>query len=107
MSTALLVITGCADPMLWYRDQVGQFVQLISDLPKEQCWLSREIGGYTNIVRHSDAMRVPQGYGPARQDTAIQPGDLLLRNGEWQCPRLEQLGTSASSFITVRKVVQP
>ena len=107
MAAQLLVITRCSDTLMWYRDQVGQFVHLLNDLPQEQCWLSREPSGHTNIVRHQDAVRVPQGYGPARHDTVIQPGDLLLRNGQWQSPRLEELGASASSFITIRKAVQP
>lgn len=107
MTMPLLVITRCTDNLMWYRDKIGQLVPLLKDLPEEHCWLSRQPEGYTNIVRHQDAVRVPTGYGPARLDTAIQPGDLVLRNGQWQSPRLEELGTSASSFITIRKAAQP
>lgn len=49
----LLQITDCKDPMMWYADKVGECVPYVRTF--EDCYLSREPAGYTNIVKFEDA----------------------------------------------------
>lgn len=51
-----LKIINCTDPMMWYRDSVGETVTLArhQDCDKEIYW-SREPAGYLNIVHKKDA----------------------------------------------------
>lgn len=49
----LLQITDCKDPMMWYADKVGECVPYVRTY--EDCYLSREPAGYTNIVKLQDA----------------------------------------------------
>lgn len=48
-----LKIISCSDPLMWYRDKVGQTVPFISKIMEG--YLSREDAGYTNIVLTYDA----------------------------------------------------
>lgn len=54
-----LLITGCDDPMMWYADKIGNRVPLLQD--DGRVFLSRETGGYSNIVRREDARVVKKG----------------------------------------------
>ncbi|NPZ19530.1 hypothetical protein DZ956_022405 [Pseudomonas aeruginosa] len=50
----VLRIDRCTDPLMWYRENVGYLVDYRGpDGPR--FYLSREAGGYTNIVRQADA----------------------------------------------------
>jgi|GEM_PF-808387 len=53
----MLYITSCTDPLMWYSDQVGQFVPLLRRLP-EGGWGSQEPDGHRNIVKRLDAEEV-------------------------------------------------
>lgn len=55
MRATRLRIVQCRDHLMWYRDMIGQTVELVRDLPAEKCWLSREPSGHTNIVKYADA----------------------------------------------------
>lgn len=48
-----LLITGCTDPLMWYANLVGQKVPFVKKF--NDCYLSREPAGYSNIVKFSDA----------------------------------------------------
>jgi hypothetical protein len=50
----VLLITGCSDCLMWYRDKVGQKV-VFSREDKDYYW-SKEPAGYTNIVHKKDAV---------------------------------------------------
>lgn len=51
-----LKIIDCTDPMMWYRDMVGETVTLARhpDVDQDVYW-SREPAGYLNIVHKKDA----------------------------------------------------
>lgn len=51
-----LKIINCSDPMMWYRDMVGETVVLAraTDYDPNVYW-SREPAGYLNIVQKQDA----------------------------------------------------
>lgn len=53
-----LRITKCSDSLLWYADLVGQQVPLVREIPEG--YLSREPGGFTNIVRKEDAQLIDE-----------------------------------------------
>ena len=48
-----LRIIKCNDSLMWYRDKVGETVQLVREY--EDCYMSREPAGYLNIVKRGDA----------------------------------------------------
>ena len=48
-----LVITNCSDEMFWYRSLIGAMVPFVRE--EEDCYLSRDTGGYLNIVKFQDA----------------------------------------------------
>ena len=48
-----LLITQCADAMMWYADKVGRTVPFLREFP--DCFMSREPAGYSNIVKKYDA----------------------------------------------------
>lgn len=50
---AKLLILQCNDPMMWYRDKVGQTVPFEGRWPEG--YKSREDAGYLNVVRFQDA----------------------------------------------------
>ena len=47
-----LKITGCNDPLKWYSDKIGDYVEFYGDTGTE--YRSREDGGYTNFVQYDD-----------------------------------------------------
>lgn len=49
----VLLIKQCSDNRKWYAGLIGKQVPLIRELPEG--YLSREPGGYTNIVHKEDA----------------------------------------------------
>lgn len=53
--TKVLKIIDCSDPAYWYADMIDKYVPYIRELPSESVYLSREIEGYTNIVKICDA----------------------------------------------------
>jgi len=48
-----LLITGCSDSLMWYADKIGKEVTFIRE--ESDCYLSRDNGGYINIVKKCDA----------------------------------------------------
>lgn len=48
-------ITDCSDHKLWYAHLVGKYVPFVRHLLSDNCFMSREPGGYSNIVRLQDA----------------------------------------------------
>ena len=48
-----LKIVRCSDTLMWYRDKVGETVQLVREY--DDCYMSREPAGYLNIIRLDDA----------------------------------------------------
>jgi len=48
-----LRLLNCSDPMMWYRDKVGDVVAFVREY--EDCYMSREPAGYLNIVKKQDA----------------------------------------------------
>jgi hypothetical protein len=46
-------IIKCSDPLMWYREKVGDTVVLVREY--EDCYMSREPAGYLNIVKLEDA----------------------------------------------------
>lgn len=56
-----LLITKVSDTMMWYKDLVGTTVDLVQEYP--DCYLSRDKGGYTNVVRKEDASVVIEMHG--------------------------------------------
>lgn len=102
--TERIVITRCSDSLMWYRDLVGYMVPVVRDLPNEGCWLSRERSGLLNIVKHRDAIALPNGYDAADPETCLQLQDLILINKLWTSPKLEQIGTTVRGHCAIRKV---
>lgn len=52
---AMLEIINCNDPLMWYSGMIGQRVPFIRVLVSENCYMSREPKGYSNIVKMNDA----------------------------------------------------
>jgi NTP pyrophosphatase (non-canonical NTP hydrolase) len=50
--TQMIKIKGCSDPMMWYKHKVGEYVTYIRTY--DDCYLSRDESGFTNIVRLED-----------------------------------------------------
>ena len=48
-----LKIINCSDPLMWYRDKVGQTVPFLFKI--SEGYMSREDAGFTNIVLEKDA----------------------------------------------------
>lgn len=53
MTQMMIRIKGCKDPMMWYKHKIGQYVPYIRTY-EDDCYLSRDDGGFTNIVRLED-----------------------------------------------------
>ena len=49
----MLLIKSCRDTMMWYRDKVGEYVPYLATF--NDCYMSREPAGYSNIVKLEDA----------------------------------------------------
>jgi len=52
----MIYIHSCSDPLMWYKTEVGSFYNLIKEY--DDCYLTREPSGFTNIVRKDDAKLV-------------------------------------------------
>lgn len=52
--TKELTIVGCFDPMMWYRDLVGEKVDFVKE--DDDYYWCREPEGYINIVHKSDGI---------------------------------------------------
>lgn len=52
----MILVTGCSDSLMWYKTEVGSFFALIKEY--EDCYLTREPSGFTNIIRKQDAKLV-------------------------------------------------
>jgi hypothetical protein len=48
-----LLITQCSDSLMWYRNLVGSTVPFLRQY--DDCYMSREPAGYTNIIKLCDA----------------------------------------------------
>lgn len=49
-----LLITGCADRLMWYAARVGERVPFVRE--EADCYLSREPAGFVNMVHKRDAL---------------------------------------------------
>jgi len=49
----MLLIKSCHDSLMWYRDKVGEYVPYLRTC--EDCYMSREPAGFSNIVKLEDA----------------------------------------------------
>ena len=49
----MLKITNCSDTMMWYRGFVGETFPVFGE--EADYYISREKGGYVNIVKKCDA----------------------------------------------------
>ncbi len=98
-----LLITGCSNSLMWYRESIGCVVPLVRDLVREQCWLSREPAGFVNIVRKTDAVVLPSNHFPLHQSMLIQQGDFVYRGErQWVQVAFDQIGKPALGSIIVR-----
>jgi hypothetical protein len=103
-----LLITKCSNPLMWYRDLVGQVVPLVRDLHDERCWLSREPEGFANIIRKTDAVVLPFNYLPVPASEVIQHGDFVhIADGVWVHASLDQIRKPAEQLIAVRRKTSP
>mgnify|MGYP001814787034 CR=1 FL=1 len=48
-----LKITSCVDPSMWYANMIGDVVPFVRD--EDDCYISKEPSGHTNIVHKQDA----------------------------------------------------
>ena len=53
MATFKLKIVQCNDGMMWYADKVGELVPYLRTF--DDCYMSREPAGFSNIVKLEDA----------------------------------------------------
>lgn len=56
MNEKMIFIKSCSDPLMWYKTEIGSFYTLIREY--DDCYLTREPSGFTNIVRKGDATLV-------------------------------------------------
>lgn len=61
----MIKITKCSDNLLWYRNKIGQAVELVRE--DSQYYWSREdgklpIGGHLNIIHKCDAYIIDSSY---------------------------------------------
>ncbi len=66
-----LLIKQCPDPMRWYRDLVGQYVEYRGDTGTE--YRSREPAGYTNFVQYEDAEIIQHHWEGGTKETCDCP----------------------------------
>ena len=55
-----LKIINCSDSLMWYRDKVGQEVELLYKIG--DCYMSREDSGLANIVLVKDAIIIEESH---------------------------------------------
>ena len=69
----VLLIEKCSDSMMWYKYCIGCYVPLLRE--ENDCYWSKEIAGYSNIVRTEDASIVdvenPKFYTPVRNHAIL------------------------------------
>ena len=51
------IITNCSDPMMWYANQIGKEISVFKDGSE---YLTRDNGGFVNIVKSSDIQIYPK-----------------------------------------------
>lgn len=65
----VLLIEKCSDSMMWYKHCVGCYVPYLRT--DGDCYWSKELAGYSNVVRLTDARVVevsnPRFYTPVRE----------------------------------------
>jgi hypothetical protein len=99
----MLYIVQCPDHLMWYRRKVGCMVELLRNLPAEECWLSREPSGLTNIVRHVDAVAVPEGWvHVSDRTTLIDQCDRYLRHRLWVPVAFADWATEVGQRVVIR-----
>lgn len=107
MQARNVIITQCPDRLMWYRQSVGQAAPLLANLPAEDCYLSREHSGLTNIIRHADAHPMPAGYLPVPQQQLVQHRDLVLLHGTWVLSTPQMWGRPAEEVAPESFVIRP
>ena len=107
-----LLITQCNDPLMWYAGMVGQVVPLMRILTEENCFLSQEPAGYSNIVKLGDAEiikpNLPEGdmgYGKERPCKKCGETKLIQARGLCQtCFSVENnLGTLDTNYPSTKR----
>lgn len=99
----LLVITQCTDHLMWYSDKVGQCVPLIRDLPQERCWLARQPEGFSNIVRHADALLLPHHHVLVASGQLMQRGDRMHMPHGWGLVPMSMWSRAITSELVIRQ----
>lgn len=56
-----LKIISCTDPMMWYAGLVGELVEYKRTIFSEEVYMSRDKGGYNNIIYMKDAELIEVG----------------------------------------------
>lgn len=111
MQARNVIITQCPDRLMWYRQSVGKVAPLLANLPAEDCYLSREHSGLTNIIRHTDARPMPLGFAPVDGSQLVQRGDLVLVHRTWALATPDMWGRSvadvAPSSFVIRRLPAP
>ena len=51
------IITGCKDPLMWYSDSIGKEIEITKDGSE---YLTRDNGGFVNIVKECDIQIFPK-----------------------------------------------
>ena len=51
------IITNCSDPMMWYANQIGKEIDVFKDGSE---YLTRDNGGFVNIVKECDIQIFPK-----------------------------------------------
>jgi len=54
-----IVIVNCQDPLMWYRNHVGEVHDVVR--VHEDAFMVREPAGFLNIVRTDDATVIKEG----------------------------------------------
>lgn len=52
----VIKIIGCSDPLLWYKEKIGDCVEFLKEY--SDCYMSRDRGGFANIIRKQDGVIV-------------------------------------------------
>lgn len=102
-----VIITQCPDRLMWYRQSVGNVAPLLANLPAEDCYLSREGSGLTNIIRHADAHPMPTGYVPVPEQQLVQHRDLVLLHGTWVLSTPQMWGRPVADVAPRSFVIRP
>ena len=71
-----LKIINCSDSLMWYRDKVGQYVELL--YKTGDCYMSREDSGLANIVLVKDAIIIEEAMSKTPEEKAREYADGML-----------------------------